>query len=112
MDTMKVKKFVKKHKKELVIGGAGLVIGCVLTKRKINKTEIQALKAMRSFGEDQNGTFGSLANCVLRSSNGARCVNTFVAIDDKNKLTDYVGYLNDYYKDYSPEVTGMLVFTK
>lgn len=109
----KVKEFVKEHKKELLIGGAGFVIGVVLTKNRVSKFEYKTLKEMRSFGFDRNDIFGSLAGGIMETSDGANIANVFKMTSGNNvKFADYAGEIAEFYKDRNPDITGAIVFTK
>ena len=104
------KSFVRKHKKEIAIGAAGLVIG-YMASRRVTRREFRMIQEARQFSKDQNGFFGSLADGFTSVSKGASGVNVFQCKSTK-PLDDYVDHMNDFYKDSKPEITGMLVFTK
>ena len=112
MNTEKVKKFVKEHKKEIIIGVVCAGIGVHYGKKHygVSKDEMKLVKDLRTFDTVKgNGLFKDIYE-VQRVANGCK---VFRPKGEKH-ITDISEAINGAYDIFgsNPETTGFVVFTK
>ena len=110
MNTEKVKRFVKEHKKEIIIGVVCAGIGVHYGKKHygVSKDEMKLVKDLRTFDTVKgNGLFKDIYEVQKGSNNLQVCqpaVEKHVSdIDEAIKLC---------FGSRNPETTGFVVFTK
>ena len=112
MNTGKVKRFVKEHKKEIIIGVVCAGIGVRYGKKHygVSKDEIKLVKDLRTFDTVKgNGLFKDIYE-VQRVANRCR---VFIPKCEKH-ITDISEAINGAYDVFggNQETTGFIVFTK
>lgn len=112
MYTKKVKKFVKEHKKEIVIGVVCAGFGIHYGKKHfgVSKDEMKLVKELRTFDTIKgNGIFKD----IYEVQKGSERVRVFRPKCEKH-ITDIGEAVNGYFETFgsNPETTGFIVFTK
>ena len=114
MNTEKVKKFVKEHKKEIIIGAVCAGIGVHYGKKHfgVSADEMKLVKELRTFGSGKEGD--TLCKSINKIFDGSKCANTFRSVGTVDHVSDIKEVINDYYLSagINPEVSGFVVFTK
>ena len=109
MNTEKVKKFVKEHKKEIIIGVVCAGIGVHYGKKHygVSKDEMKLVKDLREF-KDTN-----LFKDIYEVSEKANTITPFIPACEQriSNITDAVKMYQER-TGANPETTGFVVFTK
>ena len=109
MNTEKVKKFVKEHKKEIIIGAVCAGLGVHYGKKHfgVSADEMKLVKELREF--KGKNLFKDIYE-VQKGSTRARVFQPAVTkhfADISDVIKDYIEYCGE-----NPETTGFVVFTK
>ena len=112
MNTEKVKRFVKEHKKEIIIGVVCAGFGVRYGKKHydVSKDEMKLVKDLRTFNTVKgNGLFKD----IYEVSEKANTIIPFIPTCEQqiSNITDAVKMYQER-TGSNPETTGFLVFTK
>lgn len=107
MNTEKVKKFVKEHKKEIIIGAVCAGIGVHYGKKHfgVSSDEMKLVKELREFKGET--LFEDLYE-VQKGSNSLQVCQPSV----EKHVSDIDEAIKLYFGSRNPETTGFVVFTK
>ena len=112
MNTEKVKRFVKEHKKEIIIGAVCAGFGVHYGKKHygVSKDEMKLVKDLRTFNTVKgNGLFKD----IYEVSEKANTIIPFIPACEQriSNITDAVKMYQER-TGSNPETTGFVVFTK
>ena len=111
MNKDKVKSFVKEHKKELIAGLGGIVIGVALANYKCSETKTLT-KLLKSYQPDKN-TGDTIIEDLFMCSNGCNYANTFTGGEGVT-IDSMAEHIKEFYTssgtDLKTEVTGCMMF--
>ena len=110
MNTEKVKKFVKEHKNEIIIGVVCAGIGVHYGKKHygVSKDEMKLVKDLRTFDTVKgNGLFKDIYE-VQKGSNNLKVFRPAV----EKHVSDIDEAIKLCFGSRNPETTGFVVFTK
>lgn len=107
MNTEKVKKFVKEHKKEIIIGAVCAGIGVHYGKKHfgVSAEEMKLVKGLREFKCE------NLFNDLYEVQKGSNRSQVFQPAVEKH-ISDIDEAIKLYFGSRNPETTGFVVFTK
>ena len=112
MNTEKVKRFVKEHKKEIIIGAVCAGVGVHYGRKKyvVSAEELKLVRSLRTF-------YPMKGNHVIKDIYDAQKSSTRSKVfrpECKKYMNDIGEAVNGYVDAFgsNPEVTGFVVFTK
>lgn len=107
MNTEKVKRFVKEHKKEIIIGAVCAGFGVHYGKKHygVSKDEMKLVKDLREF----KGT--NLFKDIYEVQKGSTSLQVCRPVVERH-VSDIDEAIKLYFGSRNPETTGFVVFTK
>lgn len=114
MNTEKVKRFVKEHKKEIIIGAVCAGLGVHYGKKHfgVSADEMKLVKELRTFSLGREND--ALCKSINKIVDNSKTVDTFRSYGTVDHVSDIAEAINEYYLNAgsNPEAAGFVVFTK